>query len=569
MARTGQRGFRRGSQQAPNRLRRAPWFTDSLARVWTTPTGLLPAKDPAGGTDHTRSITDERGETDTGQSIGHGGTTTDDRGVTDSAPTVSGVGHTQSITDERGQTDTRALDQGKALSDARGMVDTATDTFTPGGTNHTASFTDSTGLTDTGQSYGRTGSTTDDRGSTDTASDVLDTGTDWVESFTDSRGETDTGYQYGLEAATTDSRGATDTATHTVGTVTLAVSITDSRGATDAGQVRGREGLTTDSRGASDTATPVVNTNPSTNYVRTPNDSVGLTDTVLAVREVTITDNVGLVEYPAVGDISVSESLEDGRGATDGAVYSRVESPIDDRGVTDSIVQETGRTLSDLAARTDTADVGVGKAPADVQGLTDSAEWVLTPFGETDIQAVFVDEAPRTDTVTLSHGQDSTDDTGLTDSLLTEVSSPQTYTVDITDDTIWYDVLDPELGVTFVDILTLTDTLTAIVGPEIGVYYRISDTSLPDPFVQIRDLGGRGGSGRWMRGVAQSTQPALLLEAPSVTWPLGRVVVSRDAQLFERWDDAIIDPKGYRVLPDSWQYQVLIDAGYALEGAPT
>lgn len=363
------------------------------------------------GTNFTESFTDSTGLTDTGQSIGHSGALTDDGARTDTATTDSALGASPTdstgltdavtldrgiaATDSRGAVDTTALDRGIAASDTRGAVDTATDQLVAGGTNFTESFTDSRGETDTGQSIGHAGTTVDDRGAVDTAADVLTSGTNFTESFT------------------------------------------ESRGLTDAGQAIGRDATTTDERGETDTASSLKFLATGTNYTREPSDTVGLTDSITFDYGRGIVDSLGLAEYPTDGSVTYDETLDDSRGETDSSLMFRPASFTDSTGLADLVALATGKALTELRGMTDALVVEVGyvRAITDAATLVDTVSAVDTPGGGTDAESYVDEDNARLDSLVTDRGVDLPDPTGLTDSITPVLTgAAQSYIVTIADD---------------------------------------------------------------------------------------------------------------------------------------
>jgi hypothetical protein len=107
-------------------------------------------------------------------------------------------------------------------------------------------------------------------------------------------------------------------------------------------------------------------------------------------------------------------------------------------------------------------------------------------------------------------------------------------------------------------------TLTALCDLIEGLK-RIAAASLPPSFTQVRDLWRRGGAGRLTVRSTVPTQRWLLLEQPSATYPLGRVVATSEPVRLDGWDDVIADPESYTTTGSSWQASVLQDNGYDLE----
>lgn len=234
-----------------------------------------------------------------------------------------GTNHTQTPTDTTGSTDTRAFAQGKAVTDASGLTDTATASV-----GRTVTATDTAGLTDSATLASGTGLTSSD-----------------AEALTDS---------------TALARGT---------------AVTDSSGLADATALA-RSSTVTDTTGLTDGVT--IDATSSGGITQT--DPAGLTDTTVTARGQVSTDAAGLADGAS---LSLSRATTDAASLTDSATVEngKAVTATDAAGLSDAVVIERFVAITDDPGLADLVALARAIVAADAAGLADSVGVALVPAG--------------------------------------------------------------------------------------------------------------------------------------------------------------------------------------------
>lgn len=362
---------------------------------------------------------------------------------------------------------------------------------------------------------------------------------------------------------------------------------------------------------------------PSTLFDVGADDVAGLTDSISIYYEPGVTDDSGLTDSTAFSVAATYEDLggltdftiaevtkqvpDDDTGLTDSVTVSifggiQDQFPEDDAGISDFQVFEVQKALTDVAGVTDSTAAEVQKIiPDDDSGLTDSTTVQLSAGGTTpqnpqddsgltdaggvvDVEGFLTEDSGLTDSVTIQVIPTTmivlnfTDDVGLSE----HGAGFVTFGIEVTDSVGLVDQAFPGKTVTEVtDGVGLTDAVTLDLTLGSGVLIDITPTDAffltDDVTIDLQAFTAEGlvrlvlnlgfeayprpNRRLWKRFHYPRTQVGLLL------WRTGRVEVVTDFAIpdFLTADVAVPNAGGYVIPSDSWQAEVLRNAGYTLE----